>query len=1043
MLKRLVAVLSVALLATGAAVVATVPATASAPTVTTTCDGLVVAAAGFAEDSVNTLTVTVDGVAIATQTFGAAIGPVTFPLAASSSHRYVVEIDAQDDTLDRTGAAGSAFTGEWVPCASTDLTCDAATLGTGATLVPGDAILMDVDYQGTRSRASATVDSASGGDPATDSGLVLRVELPGGATVLPLSRDAVNAGTLRFAYSTGWNGPWTVEWVDFGRSTFNGDRDPARFVNCERDIPIVITSEPAASAPTCSADGALRLPALDHVTWSGGSNGDGPGAYTITATVDDGYTLNGAQSTWVVQVLPKGTGLDCGPPPCIPASAISYTYDAATNFGTLTVPDLPGSSGELCDGFWVTSAAWKYAGAGIWPQNLDQAIPMPEFDGSFFVDEPGVFQFGAEVRCGQGDIYASYEAQPTPTPQLLGPGNPFRETFLHEMGFDGPTPTYRGDMPGCNRVTPVAPAVTPITECGTDGAVVPVATEGVVYTLTAGDGRSGPYTVTATPATNYYFEGSQVVEFSGDLGARTECVKAVEPELTPGVCPAGSTFATPAFVTIPSIANLVYRVDGVVVAAGSKVDLAPGTHVVTVQALPGYTNTGPSSFTIVVRAVPGCDNGVTYVAPKVTDEVCDVDSGEVFESFLTFTASSGISFELDGDPVVFPIGASTVKVAADPGRHVVTVIAGPGLFLAGTDGKKTIDLEIVIAEADECGRGVEYVAPRVTAETCDARLGGTLNGVVRFTLVDNLTYVFDGVPVTAANLVFERPAGTYTLLVTAADGFYIIGGDATESYQITVPPPATTCDTVIRIPIDPFASPEECVPDSPTGEKTDGSITIVYVANVSWFVADNLDGIRQPVTVTPAGNVPGSPGLTALPFPAGNYTVWAVADAGFQIALPGAANPVDEASFAVRILPPSLDCDLPTDAELPTGASWTNQVCTPGGLRAPTITVVPFPGVTYFIDGKKVVTRTTVVSVGPHLIEATADDPRNTVTTSSWSPTLKAAPTAVCNDLTTLAFTGETPGGWLAAAGVLLQAGLTMFALQFAMRRRRVTPAVA
>jgi hypothetical protein len=47
-----------------------------------------------------------------------------------------------------------------------------------------------------------------------------------------------------------------------------------------------------------------------------------------------------------------------------------------------------------------------------------------------------------------------------------------------------------------------------------------------------------------------------------------------------------------------------------------------------------------------------------------------------------------------------------------------------------------------------------------------------------------------------------------------------------------------------------------------------------------------------------------------------------------------------------------------------------------------------------------------------------------------------AASGALCTDLTTLALTGETPGGWLILALVLLQAGLVLVAVRFVRGRQ-------
>jgi hypothetical protein len=82
-------------------------------------------------------------------------------------------------------------------------------------------------------------------------------------------------------------------------------------------------------------------------------------------------------------------------------------------------------------------------------------------------------------------------------------------------------------------------------------------------------------------------------------------------------------------------------------------------------------------------------------------------------------------------------------------------------------------------------------------------------------------------------------------------------------------------------------------------------------------------------------------------------------------------------------------------------------------------------------------TQTTVtVKPGSYALTAAADDPTNTVTTATWPPIVLAASSTLCTDLTTLALTGETPGGWLLVALLLLQAGLVLFAIRFVKGRR-------
>jgi len=882
------------------------------------------------------------------------------------------------------------------------------------------------------------------------------------------------------------------------------------------------------------------------------------GKYKFTVSVSDAslYTLGSNATSF--EVVFKGSK-DCTPPElkCIPPKLVTYTYDEAINGGTITIPsNLAGYSNTLCKPFWVTAVAWKYTKNSTWPQAWDFENFMSNNEGGYTITKSGTYTYGATPGCGQGDVYASFVSQSETSPALQdidhlnGPQTPFKEYFLHAMGFDGPTPTYMQSPLGCNKATPIPATGTASKVCdipgsvtvGPDGATVvltaaaPIAKiAGVVYSLTKGDGASGAWEVTATPDTYRYFDGVQKVVYSGDLGTTSTCDTAEKPTLTDAVCAKATGVVTNAYIVIPSGTNFVYKRNGLALTEGEKIDLLPNTTtVIAVEAKPGYTNVGDTSFTFIqgpvscdkpadyvaptftdqvcvkatgsvtgatleftradhvtfqvdgvavvfpagentvtvpveagtrvvtftadsgyflagtanlsskdveykVTAPATCDKPVDYVAPKVTDEVCTKATGVVSGSFLTFTKTANLTYFVDGVEVVFPAGDESVDVAVKPGTRVVTAEAASGYFISGTTVKSK-DYDVVVAAAGTCDKPVEYVKPDVETEVCDTVDGGVADGSVTFTKIPaHLTYVFNGAPVKQGDS-FELSKGDYQLVVTAEDGYFITGADSEETYTITVGAPATDCDDLTTIPTDPFASPQECVANPVVGgpEVTDGTITIVYAQHVTWEISDDADGIRHAVTVTPTGNVVGHAGWNRFVYAPGQYHVWATADAGhFLHATPSSTVPVTEVSFANVVKKPTFNCQLPDHADLPAEASWTNQVCSTGGLIDPTVTIVPSVGVTYFLDGKALTQTVTTVKPGTYVLTAEADDPDNTVS-QTWPPlVLTAAASALCGDLTTLALTGETPGGWLIAAVLLLQVGLALVAVQFIRARRK------
>jgi len=99
--------------------------------------------------------------------------------------------------------------------------------------------------------------------------------------------------------------------------------------------------------------------------------------------------------------------------------------------------------------------------------------------------------------------------------------------------------TFSSFPAGCGpkEATPVAPDIVKVTDCGTQGSVTAKTTEGVVY-ATAFDPKTGDYTVTATPASGYYFKGDadQVITFTGNVGVSYDCNVKPRPVAVVGQC---------------------------------------------------------------------------------------------------------------------------------------------------------------------------------------------------------------------------------------------------------------------------------------------------------------------------------------------------------------------------------------------------------------------------------------------------------------------------------------------------------------------------
>lgn len=90
-----------------------------------------------------------------------------------------------------------------------------------------------------------------------------------------------------------------------------------------RGAPVTVIP-PSATAPTCDMAGRLVITPALHITFSGATNGAGPGTYTIVATADRGYTVVGGTTangvstrTYTVTVLPKLSVAACTKPPVV------------------------------------------------------------------------------------------------------------------------------------------------------------------------------------------------------------------------------------------------------------------------------------------------------------------------------------------------------------------------------------------------------------------------------------------------------------------------------------------------------------------------------------------------------------------------------------------------------------------------------------------------------------------------------------------------------------------------------------------------------
>lgn len=1307
-LKRLVAVLTTALLAVGLTVGVALPASAHTPTVTASCAGLTVKFMDYGGGTTNKFTVTIDNKVVETVTFEDDFTGKTYSFDGSVAHTYTVEVDAQHNDHDRLVSKGNAFTGTTTPCTATcinpllqnkgftivtegNLTVsnggahvegtaavggqlivnqqyhvqnnhdgtpqpvidgkatgllvggkvtlnnsgEAFQVNNGATRVgdtagaavvesnryrpvsgtdrfirmASNATLAEVNAPGlfastfsgafdtmrsqadtingyTASQVALVSLESNGGDgmkvtlvPNTTNVLRVNAATLSGVTKLffgtvkpsatsPFVIDVTNSGSYtvaapvlmnideeyvlwNFSEATTLNLS-TTEFVKGSvlapRAQLNltsggiegqiaaksmvitsvGEIHHISYKPCApTTTPVTVQTAPSATNPTCTVDGSLVVPSQTGIVWSGGTNGAGPGTYDLVASAAPGYTLSGT-TTWTIVVKAKGVGVNCveAVKPTLTVAECNPTSGALVS-AYITIPTTANLAYSMNGGAPFTPGQKVNLAAGTHTVNVVATNGYTNTGPSSFTIEVSAFDCNKAVKpqvtqavcdVASNTLTSGYITIPTTTPGLeyritgvnggaalsgnvpLAAGT-YTVNVTAKAGYQNTGPssfTVVIDAVTCEKA--VKPTVTSAYCHPTTGAyqtgyiTITTTTPGLEYRIAGQNGDqplsgtvnlpAGTYTVTVTAKAGVTNTGPST--FTIVLPALT-CEKAVEPGLTQAECDAATGAFAAGFITITSTTpGLEYRIAGINGNAplAGTVELPAGTYTVTVTAKTGVTNTGPSTFTVTIAEL-SCQEAVE---PTITIAECDVDGNPVGASLTATTTTPGLTYTIRGAGTVLTPGTA-IPVAA--GTHIVDVTAAAGVTNTGPssftikidalDCNKAVEPELTAGQCDvidgpssayltiptttpgliysiggtdyAAGDKVElpagpyqvdvralpgyentgasqftgtvptvdceeeeYVAPKVTPQTCDTELGGTKEGSLLFTLNPDMAYYLDGQLVTAAE-VKNVATGDHTVKVVPAAGHYITGG--IDTFTVNVPA-AIDCDNVYTTPLDPFADPEICDPQST--EKLDGSITVVHIAGVQWFIGTQADGSDK-VAVgddTTVGNV-------KYAYPAGDYYVFAEA-----------VDPTISIKPGHEVFPLTVDfpSELCTLGQFDPSATAKSAVCNPTGDDRGTITVDLMDGVKYYFEGgAQITTAQTKVAPGTYTVIAVADDPRSALSQDKWVLAV-AAPTIILCDLETLAFTGQNLNGIWIVAILLLQAGLVLIAVQFVRMRR-------
>ena len=900
-------------------------------------------------------------------------------------------------------------TGDCAPAPTDSVDCSVIKFVKGSPLDGSNYINLTLIQDGVSFQMNAEINEVQAQDAAVDgpTHLYVLVHTPGGDVKYPLTVAERDSGIFTYSYSSYLTGVWTVDWIQYDghNEHFEGE------LAC--GTPLVDAAASVSLTPaTCDAPEQLVLGGVTNATW-----GVVTGAYSVTATAKaghkfpagDGVAVDGSTKTFTGTLDPQLTGDECADPEpeCIPASAVHYTYFPWSNSGTIYVDDVEGSTHELCDPFWVTATSWKFLSDTQWPQKQFEKQDL-------YIDKFGEYPFAAPIECGQGDVYASFEAQPQPTEYLFGPDNPFEEQFLHEMGFDGPAPTFNPGKPGCNVVEPVVPTVTTITECGTYGSVVANDTAELDYTIT-GNGGQGVYTVTVTAKDGFVLKSGATTEWEFDLGTYEDCPVDYDPKASVelgGCYPEGDlsyknvTFAfdnlgsdVPVTFTVPTTDD-----------TNNQGETPDGSITVTVpaHAVSAAIATTPISYTggsyevfadgvlldtLALPAFDQCQDDLIPADPKANPEVCE--AGVVSDGSIWVDLMPGkLQYTIHGGPnniellvteayTTLPAGDYTVSVEGINGFNVGGTTEWPySISILEPEHCELIPTPVVLTSAIECDADGTFTLPDVD---------GVLWYVNDVLVADPLPYV--GQVTTASTVVVKaKPAD---------DTYGFESGEAELTFELNFAAPEPCADAAAFIE----TVPATCLVAGSINQDT------LFLANATWDGELPTEAGTHSVTAT------------ALPnhvFPGGSTTK--VLEYTIQSILTGEA------------------CDPPTLAIVTPTYSTTPLTCTAAGSY--TLGEIDPGTIAWTVNGEaKPVGTYAVTTPGELTLVAAPINPEDGLDEDWENPVVLtfAASIEDC-DLPTLAFTGATTGLGLMLAGGMLFVGLAGI---YVARRRHEAKAQA
>jgi hypothetical protein len=593
-----------------------------------------------------------------------------------------------------------------------------------------------------------------------------------------------------------------------------------------------------------------------------------------TLTVDEGPVSSAGTSFSVyingsttATVVPVAAFAGCVPPPsCIPDSSVtfSYTNDAA-NSVTINVPNTPSTSPTLCTPFWVTATSWKFTSPTLKvPQNRDIVDPV---SGGQKISAAGQYVLSAAVTCGQGDIYASTEQadtttfpsmlNPSPVLTAIGPGSPFKETFLSNiaktLGFtwtnDNGYGTWYQDSLACVPppvVTAVAGTCTYVngasqadvslvldnTSSSTQSTFKVLSGTNTTYTVAAGTTRTIDVGPVGSAGTNFNVDinGSSTVTVV-PVAAFTTCIPVIpgDPLVVQQTCSAGAPVG--GSVTVDLDPHLVYTITGPsgftpVTPTVSPITnqnsgdytlsgLGAGTYIVSVVPTTGYVLSGQAWWPLTVNMAPiSCPTTPVTPTVNLTAATCGGPNPNVpveTEGVISVSLDSNVVYTLtDGtsNPGVILTSADTSE---PDGIYTVTASLTPAAVIAGYVFPTGTQTSWPVSFFSACFPTLAtwHSGAVGTAPVCTSSDEGTITllhgpsltdansepGEVNYSIENDATSVVTNVGATTSSV--NVAPGDYTVIATPVDPSDGLSGNTGTTnqlvYHVTVAAATTIC----------------------------------------------------------------------------------------------------------------------------------------------------------------------------------------------------------------------------------------------------------